>query len=260
MDEIKRNKHGQIICPHNRIKFECKDCGGKGICEHNKRRYTCRDCHGTGVCHHNRIRSKCRDCKGSEICEHGRSRYKCKGCKGSGICEHNKRRDTCIDCKGSAICEHSKRRTNCVECGGGSICEHSRVRTVCRECSGGSICIHDKKRSSCKECGPYKCWARQLYYSAKQRAKKANLDFGLDIDWIIERLKEGCPVLKVPFNTIATKTNKLSATIDKFYPEKGYTKENSFVISHRANSIKSNASTEEVKAVFNWMKKVENKI
>ena len=30
-------------CQHNRIKSQCRDCGGSKICEHNRLKSTCRD-------------------------------------------------------------------------------------------------------------------------------------------------------------------------------------------------------------------------
>ena len=41
-------------CEHNRIKKDCKECGGSGICEHNRRKRNCKDCGGSGICVHNR--------------------------------------------------------------------------------------------------------------------------------------------------------------------------------------------------------------
>ena len=34
-------------CPHDRVKYQCKDCKGDGICEHNRRKSSCKDCKGS---------------------------------------------------------------------------------------------------------------------------------------------------------------------------------------------------------------------
>ena len=90
-------------CEHNRIRSECKDCGGSQICEHNRVRSTCKNCGGSQICEHNRRRSQCKDCGGSSICEHDRARCRCKDCNGSQICEHNKRQEYCKECEGSQV-------------------------------------------------------------------------------------------------------------------------------------------------------------
>ena len=68
-------------CPHDRQRYYCKDCGGKGICEHGRQRSRCKECGGSAFCEHGRRRSQCKECGGSEICEHGRVRNKCKECR-----------------------------------------------------------------------------------------------------------------------------------------------------------------------------------
>jgi len=37
----------QKLCPHNRRKFVCKECGGSGICMHMENKYTCKHCKWT---------------------------------------------------------------------------------------------------------------------------------------------------------------------------------------------------------------------
>ena len=69
------------ICPHNRQRSACKDCGGTSICPHNRQRSVCKDCGGASICQHNRQRSNCKDCGGSGICAHYRIRSQCKECK-----------------------------------------------------------------------------------------------------------------------------------------------------------------------------------
>uniref|UniRef100_A0A0G4HPK9 CBM20 domain-containing protein n=1 Tax=Chromera velia CCMP2878 TaxID=1169474 RepID=A0A0G4HPK9_9ALVE len=132
--EVKRDRHGNILCPHGRVRSACKECGGKSICEHGRERSRCKECGGKGICEHGRIRSRCKDC----------------GVK--GICEHGRRRSQCKDCGGKDICEHGRQRSKCKECGGKSICEHGRERYYCKACGGGAFCVHRRKRRYCQEC------------------------------------------------------------------------------------------------------------
>uniref|UniRef100_A0A0G4HGH5 Uncharacterized protein n=1 Tax=Chromera velia CCMP2878 TaxID=1169474 RepID=A0A0G4HGH5_9ALVE len=152
-EEVKRDRHRNILCPHGRIRRVCKECGGKGICEHGRQRSNCRDCGGKSICEHGRIRCRCKDCGGKSICEHSRERNKCKDCGGKSICEHGRERNKCKDCGGKGICEHGCVRSKCRECGGKSICEHGRQRTKCKECGGKSVCVHGRQRYYCKDCG-----------------------------------------------------------------------------------------------------------
>ncbi len=124
------------------------------------------------------------------------------------------------------------------------------------------LCEHGKHRKYCRDCGGLKVWAQNLLSAAQSRARRDGLPCDLDVEWIAERLEQGCPIFKFPFS--ATNSNKgdrsTSPSIDKFYPHLGYTKENSFMISFFANSIKTNATTEQVFAVANWMQFVEAKL
>ena len=74
------------ICPHNRRRPRCKECGGSEICEHSRSKHRCRDCKGSGICEHDRVREECRDCGGSSFCEHNIRRYTCKICNSCRYC------------------------------------------------------------------------------------------------------------------------------------------------------------------------------
>ena len=104
------------------------------------------------VCPHQRRRSRCKECGGTDICPHQRQRSSCKECGGAGICQHLRQRNKCKECGGASICPHQRRRNECKECGGAGICQHQRRRSQCRECGGASLCQHQRRRSRCKEC------------------------------------------------------------------------------------------------------------
>ena len=112
----KRKSRKVRMCPHNRQKYRCKDCGGNSMCVHKRRRYNCVDCGGAGICEHKRRRSVCKDCGGSSVCIHKRRRSTCKECKGSNICEHQRVKSTCKECGGGSICPHNRRLYRCKEC------------------------------------------------------------------------------------------------------------------------------------------------
>ena len=92
-----------------------------------------------------------------------------------------------------------------------------------------------------------------LLKGAKQRAKKNNLDFNLELDDIV--YGERCPVLGMKFNFMNTGYPKdNSPSLDKIIPKKGYVKGNVAVISFKANSIKRNATLEELEKMTKWLK------
>uniref|UniRef100_A0A0G4G4Z1 CBM20 domain-containing protein n=1 Tax=Chromera velia CCMP2878 TaxID=1169474 RepID=A0A0G4G4Z1_9ALVE len=150
--EVKRDRRGNILCLHGRVRSRCKECGGARVCEHGRERYRCKFCGGSSICKHGRRRYKCKDCGGSSFCEHGRIRSVCKECGGASICEHSRERHYCKDCGGASICEHGRQRPKCKECGGSSFCGHGRERYYCKDCGGNGICVHKRRRYGCKEC------------------------------------------------------------------------------------------------------------
>lgn len=91
--------------------------------------------------------------------------------------------------------------------------------------------------------------------NAKQRAKKFNLPFDLDKDWFYASIPEVCPV----FGTIF-ETGKHGISIDRIIPEKGYVKSNCRIISHRANTIKNDASLAELKQLVQYLENLNNPI
>jgi hypothetical protein len=89
---VRRDRHGKILCHHNRRKIQCKQCGGSAICEHGRARTHCKQCGGSQICEHDRTKSQCKQCGGSAICGHGRRKSECKECGGSALCEQRKAR------------------------------------------------------------------------------------------------------------------------------------------------------------------------
>lgn len=124
-----KKKYKRKKCEHNKQKYACWECGGKGICEHLKRKDICATCGGKGICEHRKIK------------------YDCIDCGGNRICEHRKRKDRCVDCNGNQICEHRKRRNRCVDCNGSQICEHRKMKCVCMTCNLPYYLIHLQRNS-----------------------------------------------------------------------------------------------------------------
>lgn len=92
-----------------------------------------------------------------------------------------------------------------------------------------------------------------LMCRARDRAKKAGLEFNLTYDDII--IPDLCPILglKLERNS-GGKPSPRSPSLDRIIPALGYIKGNVRVISHRANTIKNDASIEELEAVIRYIK------
>jgi hypothetical protein len=92
---------------------------------------------------------------------------------------------------------------------------------------------------------------RGLYNRAKSRAKRFKLDFNITLNDII--VPKICPILGMPL-MVSEKMSDCSPSLDRINCTQGYIKGNIQVISAKANTIKSNASLEEIEKVFNYMK------
>lgn len=86
-----------------------------------------------------------------------------------------------------------------------------------------------------------------LFRSARERARKKNIDFNIDITDIV--IPDKCPVLGMPFTVGNNRPVGNSPTVDRIIPSKGYVKGNIMVISYRANTIKSDARPQELMQV-----------
>jgi len=101
----------------------------------------------------------------------------------------------------------------------------------------------------------YRC--KQMLRGARNRARKKNIEFSLVLEDILTLAKQSrCPIshrlLKwkntVDANSPGTASPD-SPTLDRIDPSLGYTPDNVWIISHRMNMIKNNASPRELALV-----------
>jgi hypothetical protein len=88
---------------------------------------------------------------------------------------------------------------------------------------------------------------------ARHRAKQKKLDCNITAEYLqsIWPSNNLCPVLHIPLkNTSKGKPSEGSPSLDRIIPEKGYVKGNVIIVSHKANTIKSDASPKEIWRVF----------
>jgi len=152
-------------------------------------------------------------------------------------------------------------------------------------CSNGHVSVRYVSTGNCKECnnmrirdnpGKHKQhvnkwlsknpnyypkrraanYALNLWSHAKYRAKERNLEFNITVSDVV--IPKMCPVFGKPFvipvsSRTSIKDSSFSPTIDRIDNSKGYTKDNSHVISRRANTLKRDATIEELKLIIKYM-------
>jgi hypothetical protein len=87
---------------------------------------------------------------------------------------------------------------------------------------------------------------------AKRRAKLKNIPFNITISDL--KIPEKCPILGMTLVVNESYAKENSISLDRIVPELGYVKGNVAVISYKANTIKNNATIEELEKVLSWMK------
>ena len=101
---------------------------------------------------------------------------------------------------------------------------------------------------------------KSIYKNRLYSAKKSNIEFTITFEEVEALVTDVCPVLGIKLDWENTgRTGKQggrdnSPSIDKIDPNKGYVSGNVVWMSHRANKIKQDATSEEIQAVANWLK------
>jgi len=86
----------------------------------------------------------------------------------------------------------------------------------------------------------------------KKRVEKKSLKLSVDADYLISIYPEDslCPILGMKLEWGGDRAN--SPSLDRIIPEKGYVEGNVMWLSDKANTMKSNASQDELKKFANW--------
>ena len=130
-------------------------------------------------------------------------------------------------------------------------------RTDCKECIKN---IKKQYRKNKKNDIDAVC--RSMLRGCKKRSTKKKLPQP-DFDW--KFLKQiypkdnKCPILGLELKSSNIIIDRNSPTLDRIDPNKPYTRENVVIISNRANGLKSNASYEELKLIFEFYTKILRK-
>lgn len=103
--------------------------------------------------------------------------------------------------------------------------------------------------------GDNKPFLKYIIRNIKYKAKTNNIPFNLTIGDI--HIPDHCPILGIPlkigFNS-GSGGNPDSISIDRIDPNKGYVNGNVQIISHKANTLKNDATLEELKLILDYVK------
>ena len=137
------------------------------------------------------------------------------------------------------------------ECGGEKICDRTSLlngRTTSCGCVAREKTIAFNKTKKKPE-GELKSDDRRykMYHNAQHRAKKKGIPFTISMEDIV--IPETCPLLGIPLVSTNNKRDPRNPSLDQINPGKGYTPDNIWVVSSRANWIKSDATLQELKTL-----------
>jgi hypothetical protein len=116
------------------------------------------------------------------------------------------------------------------------------VNTVCKKCR---IPISKKQWTN-------KDIKKIIFDRAKTRATRKKIIFNISLEDI--DIPKYCPILGIQ---LQYNSGDNSPSIDRINPKLGYIKGNVQIISNRANTIKNNASIDEIEKILHWMKSVK---
>ena len=102
---------------------------------------------------------------------------------------------------------------------------------------------------------PRETWAAETAVNARRRAKDRGCDVDITKEWLLQNVPERCPLLGIEFVFLQRTITDSTPTVDRKDPKKGYTMDNCWIISAKANRMKSNASTRDMELlVYNLPK------
>ena len=144
------------------------------------------------------------------------------------------------------------------ECGNQKICDRTSLlngRTTSCGCVRKETTTAFNKTKK-KEPGTLKVDDRRynMFRNAQHRAKIKGIPFTITIDDIM--IPETCPLLGIPLVSTSDKRDPRNPSLDQITPGKGYTPDNIWVVSSRANWIKCDATIQELQILVENLKKL----
>ena len=127
-----------------------------------------------------------------------------------------------------------------------------------RECTNcGVIFEKTSKMTLCKTCNSNRVKSLTPEWKMHQRAKQRCIDSGMKFDISVDDIviPDICPILGIALNMNSGRSGayKNSPSLDRIDNDKGYTKDNIWVISQKANAMKGSATKEELIKFAEWV-------
>ena len=100
---------------------------------------------------------------------------------------------------------------------------------------------------------PVRYTCHKMYDNARQRSKRRGYAFNITTDYLIQIAPTYCPVFGWELKYGKGPLRHYSASIDRIDPDVGYLIGNVRIISSLANTMKSNASEEDLRRFAKWV-------
>lgn len=159
-----------------------------------------------------------------------------------------------VPCKNGHIAERFTASGRCVVC----VDERAHARRAANIARAARRAANkDQRDKQARARNDSLVWkTHRLVVSSRARAKKAGVPHTIvDADIAIP---EFCPALGIRLVSKRHKQGPLptSPTLDRIVPKLGYVPGNVFVISHKANTMKSYGTLEDLKALVAWLENI----
>jgi hypothetical protein len=117
--------------------------------------------------------------------------------------------------------------------------EFNRVKGKCNPCCHSQEYNRIKELMGHPETGEIVYLKKVILSKAKKRSKKKNLEFNLTLADLISIKNNTCPILGCEILYKSGIDHKLSASLDRIDPTKGYIISNVKIVSHEGNTLKN---------------------
>jgi hypothetical protein len=117
--------------------------------------------------------------------------------------------------------------------------EFNRVKGKCNPCCYFQEYNRIKEMMGHPETGELVYLKKVILSKAKKRSKKKNLEFNLTLADLISIKNNTCPILGCEILYKSGINHKLSASLDRIDPTKGYIISNVKIVSHEGNTLKN---------------------
>lgn len=127
-----------------------------------------------------------------------------------------------------------------------------KLRPYCKQCARDG---QRARYSSHKRQSPFKLKTTR----ARSRSQNLKVPFDLTPEYLESIWTGICPVFGVPISiTEKDRSDEFAAELDRFIPALGYVQGNVMFLSRRANRLKNNVTTKELRQLITWMEEHEN--